>query len=154
LPLLAFRLAGQQKVRMLKAIAALLFLASTCIAQSSADGFFVVRNIKKSGALLTPAQLREAEKLYQSACAVVQRDFHGNAELRPRFNVLLGTDQNEVHGRTEIWLKQWSQTMFTEGVVVLAFDQVLTGDAIKQLGKHAAERATATVDLAELKQKR
>jgi hypothetical protein len=128
-----FRFAGQQKVRMLKTIAALLFLASTCIAQSSADGFFVVRNIKKPGALLSPAQMREAVKLYQSACAVVQRDFHGNAELRPRFTVLLGTEQNEVHGRTEIWL---------------------TGDAIKQLGKQAVERATAIVDLAELKQKR
>jgi hypothetical protein len=139
---------------MLKTIAALLFLASTCIAQSSADGFFVVRNIKKSSTRLTPAQLREAEKLYRSACAVVQRDFHGNAELRPRFTVLLGTDQNAVHGRTEIWLKQWSQTMFTEGVVVLAFDQVLTGDAIKQLGKQAAARVTAIVDIAELKQKR
>src|SRR5260370_28219997 len=126
MPLLDFRLAGQQKVRMLKTIAALLFLASTCIAQSSADGFFVVRNIKKPGTLLTPAQMREAEKLYQSACAVVQRDFHGNAELHPRFTVLLGADRNEAHGRTEIWLKQWSQTMFTEGVVVLAFGQVLT----------------------------
>ena len=154
MPLLDFRLAGQQKVRMLKTIAALLFLASTCIAQSSADGFFVVRNIKKSGALLTPVQMREAEKLYQSACAVVQRDFHGNAELRPRFTVLLGTDRNEVHGRTEIWLKQWSHAMFTEGVVVLAFNQLLTGDAIKQLGKQAVERATAVVDIAELKQKR
>jgi len=66
----------------------------------------------------------------------------------------LGTEQNEVHGRTEIWLKQWSQTMFTEGVVVLAFDQVLTGDAIKQLGKQAVERVTAIVDVAELRQKR
>jgi hypothetical protein len=139
---------------MLKAIAAFLFLASTCMAQSSADGFFVVRNIKESGALLTPAQVREAEQLYHSACAVVQREFHGNAELRPRFTVVLGTEQNEVHGRTEIWLKEWNQAMFTEGVVVLAFDQVLTGDAIKQLGKQAVQRATAVVDLAELKQRR
>ncbi len=139
---------------MLKTIAAVLFLASTCIAQSSAGGFFVVHNIKKSGDLLTPVQMREAEKLYQSACAVVQRDFHGNAELRPRFTVLLGTDRNEVHGGTEIWLKHWSHAMFTEGVVVLAFDEVLTADVIKQLGKQAVERATAIVDLAELKQKR
>jgi hypothetical protein len=143
-----------QRVRMLKAIAALLFLASTCIAQSSADGFFVVRNINKSGPLLTPGQMREAEQLYQSACAVVRSDFHGNAELRPRFTVLLGTDINQVHGGTEIWLKQWNQTTFTEGVVVLAFYQVLTGDAIKKLGKQAVQRATAIVDLAELKQKR
>ncbi len=98
--------------------------------------------------------MREAKKLYQSACAVVQRDFHGNAELRPRFTVLLGTDRNEVHGGTEIWLKHWSHAMFTEGVVVLAFDEVLTADVIKQLGKQAVERATAIVDLAELKQKR
>ena len=68
---------------MLKAIAALLFLASACVGQSSADGFFVVRNLKQSDDLLTPAQMREAERLYLNACAVVQHDFHGNGELRP-----------------------------------------------------------------------
>jgi hypothetical protein len=138
---------------MLKAIAALLFLASACVGQSSADGFFVVRNIKQSDGLLTPAQMREAERLYLNACVVVRHDFHSNGELRPRFTVLLGTERNEVHGRTEIWLKRWSQSVFTQGVVVLASDQVLTEDVIKQLGRQAVQRAAATVDLAELKQK-
>ena len=138
---------------MLKAIAALLFLASACVGQSSADRFFVVRNIKQSGDLLTPAQMSEAERLYLNACAVVQRDFHGNGELRPRFTVLLGMERNEVHGKTEIWLQRWSQSIFTEGVVVLAFDQVLTEDVIKQLGRQAVQRAAATVDLVELKPK-
>ena len=138
---------------MLKAIAALLFLASACVGQSSADRFFVVRNIKPSGDLLTSAQMSEAERLYLNACAVVRRDFHGNGELRPRFTVLLGTERNEVHSRTEIWLQRWSQSIFTEGVVVLAFDQVLTQDVIKQLGRQAVQRAAATVDLVELKAK-
>ena len=60
---------------MLKAIAALLFLASACVGQSSADGFFVVRNIKQSDDILTPVQMREAERLYLNACAVVRHDF-------------------------------------------------------------------------------
>jgi hypothetical protein len=138
---------------MLKAIAALLFLAPACVGQSSANGFFVVRNINQSDGLLTPAQMREAQRLYLNACTVVRNDFHSNGESRPRFTVLVGTERNEVHGRTEIWLKQWSQSVFTEGVVVLASDQVLTGDVIKQLGRQAVQRAAATVDLAELKQK-
>ena len=52
-------------------------------------------------------------------------------------------ERNEVHGKTEIWLKRCSQSMFTEGVVVLAFDQVLTENVIKQLGRQAVQRAAA-----------
>lgn len=135
---------------MLKIIAILFFYTGIALAQSSPDGMFAVQNLK-SGSLLTDAQMREAEKLYQSACAVVKRDLHGTTELRPRFTVVIGADHDEVHGRTEIWLKQWNPVMFTEGVVVLAFDQVLTPDAIKQMGQKAARQVNATIDAADFR---
>jgi len=140
---------------MLKAVLPLLLLASFCGAQSSSDGSFSVRHVKNASFSLTAAQMREAEKLYQSACAVITRDFQSNfssgSEIHPRFAVIVGTDLNEVHGRTEIWLKQWDPAIFVEGVVVLAFNQVLTPDRIKQLGSRALRYSNATVDVAGLK---
>ena len=136
---------------MLKLLTTLLFFATVSFAQSSSDGMFVVQNVKKSGSLLTAAQIRQAEKLYQSACAVVKREFHGTTDLRPRFTVVIGTDHNEVRGTSEIWLKQWNPAMFTEGVVVLAFEQVLTPDAIKQMEEEAVRYTEATIDVADLR---
>jgi hypothetical protein len=136
---------------MLKAIVTTLFLLSTCMAQTSSDSSFSVRHVTKPGFSLTPAQMREAEKLYQNACAVVQRDYHSSNELRPRFTVILGAEHDEVHGRTEIWLKRWNPAMFAQGVVVVAFDQVLTADVIKQLARRAVQYSNATVDVAEVK---
>jgi hypothetical protein len=138
---------------MLKAIVTFLLLLSACLAQSSSDGSFVVRRAKKSGSSLTPAQMHEAEKLYRNTCAVVQRDFHSGAELRPRLTVVLGAQHNEVRGDNEIWLTKWNPAMFAEGVVVVAFHQVLTDDVIKQLARRAVEYSDAMVDVAELKER-
>jgi hypothetical protein len=136
---------------MLKALVTTFFMVSLCIAQSS-DSFFSARHITKPGVSLTPAQMREAQKLYRNACAVVQRDFHSKSELRPRFAIVLGTDHDEVHGRTEIWLTKWNPSMFAQGVVVMAFDQVLTADLVKRLAGRAVQYSNATVDVTELQQ--
>jgi hypothetical protein len=95
--------------------------------------------------------MRQAEKLYQSACTVVKRDLHATMDLRPRFTVIIGTDHNEVHGRSEIWLKKWDPAVFTEGVLVLAFDQVLTRGAIKEMGERAVRYSEATIDVADFR---
>jgi hypothetical protein len=141
-----------QKALMLKAIVTIFFLLSTGFAQTSSDGSFSVRHITMPGVSLTPAQMHEAEKLYRNACAVVRRDFHSRIELHPRFTVVLGAELNEVHGRTEIWLTKWNPAMFTQGVVVVAFDQVLTADVVKQLAIRAVQYSNATVDVAEIKE--
>jgi hypothetical protein len=138
---------------MLKAVVTFFLLVSASLAQSSSDGSFVARYVTKSGSSLTPAQMHEAEKIYQNTCAVVQRDFHSSIELHPRFTVILGAQRNEVHGNTEIWLTKWNSAMFAEGVVVVAFHQVLTNDVIKQLARRAVAYSDATVDVAELKQR-
>jgi hypothetical protein len=136
---------------MLKAVVAAIFMVATCVGQSSSSGLFVVRHIKKSDFSLTPAQMREAEKLYVSICAVVRREFPGSGELRPRFTVVVGTERNEVHRQTEIWLKKWNPALFAEGVAVLAFDQVLTSELVRKLAKRGIEQSNAMVDVADLK---
>jgi len=48
-------------------------------------------------------------------------------------------------------MKKWDPAMFAEGVVVLAFDWILTGDTITELGKRAVRSSNASVDVAGLK---
>jgi len=137
---------------MLRAIVTAMFLVTSCLGQSSSGGFFVVRHIKKAEFSLTAAQMREAEKLYFSTCAVVRREFPGSGELRPRFTLLLGADRDEVHRQTEIWLRQWHPGLFAQGVAVLAFDQLLTSDLVRKLAKRGIQQSNATVDVSDLKE--
>jgi hypothetical protein len=153
---------------MLKVTLVLLVLASAGLAQSSSDGSFSVHHSKHANFSISPAQMHEAESLYQSACSVVQHDFPVSGGSHPHFTVILGTDHNEVHGaerkevsgsdrddvraKGEIWMTKWDPVVFAQGVVVLAFlDQVLTADTIKQMGKRAIRYSNATVDVAGLK---
>ena len=144
---------------MLRVIFTILVLASASLAQSSPDGSFSVRHSKKANFSLSPAQMREAESLYQNACAIVQRDFHrGERELHPHFTVVIGADRDEVraentllHVGNEIWMRKWHPSLFAQGVVVLAFGEMLTPDGIKELGMRAMRTTNATVDVAGLK---
>jgi hypothetical protein len=146
---------------MLKLMFALLALASVTLAQSSTDGSFSVHHLNRANFQLNPSQMREAESLYKSACATVQQDFHNAGELHPRFIVIIGADHNEVYanlnhrsaveGSAEIRMKKWNPTVFAQGVVFLAFDQILTTDLIAQLGTRALRYSNATVDVNGLK---
>jgi hypothetical protein len=82
--------------------------------------------------------MREAERLYQSACAVVRHEFQSDVELHPHFTVVIGTERDELNctrtERGEIRMKKWDPIKFTQRNVILAFEQMLTPDAIVQLG--------------------
>jgi hypothetical protein len=137
---------------MFKIMFTLLVLASAGLAQSSPDGSFSVRHSKHAKFSLSPVQMREAESLYQSACAVVKRDFHGGAgELHPHFTVIIGADEDEVHGKAEIRMKKWNPAVFAQGVVVIAYYEALTADVVVQLANRAIRYSNATVDVAGLK---
>lgn len=136
---------------MVRIVFALLVLASTGLAQSSSDKSFSVRHSKHENFSLSSAQMREAESLYRSACVVVEREFHSAGELHPHFTVIIGADRDEILLRKEIRMRAWNPTMFAQGVVVLAFDQVLTDDVIVQLATRAVRHSNAMVDVAGLK---
>jgi hypothetical protein len=148
---------------MLKIMLTVFILASAGLAQSSSDGSFSVRQARHANLSLTPAQMREAESLYQSACLVVRHDCPTGAGefYPPHFTVVIGADSNEVHGnivpskkahsQPEIWLKKWNPMVFAEGVVVLAFDQLLTEDRVAQLRNRAVRYSRAAVDVSNLK---
>ena len=140
---------------MFKAMFVLLVLSSAGSAQSSSDGSFSVHHFTNANYSLKPAQMREAENIYHSACATVELDFHrAGSELHPRFTVVVGAEADQVHSRRiqagEIWMKKWDPTMFAQGVVVLAFDEMLTRDVILQLTNRALRQSNATVNVAGL----
>jgi len=147
---------------MLKLIVTLLALASASLAQSSSDKSFVVMHSKQPDFSLSAAQMQEAESLYKSACEVVQREFHaGSGALHPRFTVIIGADTDEVYGvmsesknldgAIQIRMKKWNPISFTQGVVVIAFDQMLRTALIDQLATRAVRHSGATLDAAGLK---
>jgi hypothetical protein len=140
---------------MFKVMFVLLCLSSVGLAQSSADGTFSVHHVTDTGYSLRPAEMREAESIYHRVCAAVQHEFHrGAGELHPQLRVVIGAERNEVHSvRTqvgEIWMKKWDPITFAQGVVVLAFDQMLTHDVIVQLGDRGFHQSNAAVDVADL----
>jgi hypothetical protein len=137
---------------MLKLMVILLIAVSAAIAQSSSDGSFSVHHSKHANFSLSREQMREAESLYHSACVVVHQDFHSSPGIvHPHFTVVIGAETNEVHNMEEIRMKKWNPTMFAEGVVILAYQQELTADKVKQLSNRAVRYSNATVDVAGLK---
>ena len=142
---------------MWKTLLILFVLSSHGLAQTSSDGSFSVRHLKKPNFSLNKEQMRDAETIYRNACAVVQRDFLSAAgELHLHFTVVIGADQNQVLSRRltqddEIWMKRWDPNVFAQGVVLLAVDQSLTPDVVKRLGKRAVRHSNATVDVSGFK---
>lgn len=94
----------------------------------------------------------EAKKIYLSACAVVEREFGRTLPLAPRVNLVLGTDKNEVWfpGR-EIRLAKWNRDTFAQGVVWLAFEDLMPSQQRLTIAKRAVNSADSTVELEQLK---
>ena len=90
----------------------------------------------------------EAEKIYFSACAVVQREFGASHELRPRVTLVLGANKNNqglYFKSREIRLAKWDRYMFAQGVAWLAFEDLMPQEQLLLVSKRAVAWADATV---------
>jgi hypothetical protein len=117
------------------------------MATSSTLGFFTILN---PGNLEMPAA--EADKLYLSACEVVEREFNRATPLRPQLTLVLGADKDQVHYPSrQIQLVRWDKYRFTQGVVTLALEDMAPPDEKKKLSVLAVSKVDATVSLCELK---
>ena len=94
----------------------------------------------------------EAQKIYISAWSIVQQEFGRTLPLAPRVNLVLGADRNEVWlpGR-EIRLTKWNRDAFAQGVVWLAFENLMTSQRRLSIARRAVNSANATVEVEELK---
>lgn len=126
----------------LKFAISILALAGVCLAQ---DGL----TIRSKGKQKWPAG--EVQKIYLSACSVVQREFGGNRPVAPRVTLVLGADQNEIwfQGR-EVRLKQWDGYAFAQGVVWLAFEDLMPSQQRLTIAKRAVVWADSTVEIEQL----
>ncbi len=119
-----------------------LVLAGTCRAQ---DGLTIDNNHKER------VSAPEVEKIYSSACSVVQREFESRHPLHPQVRLVLGADKNEVRfaGR-EIRLTKWNPYNFAQGVVWFAFEDLMPSQQRLTIAKRAVTWADSTVEIERL----
>lgn len=93
----------------------------------------------------------EAEKIYLSACSAVQREFGSNHAVRPQVTVVLGADKDELSfDEREIRLTKWDRYAFAQGVVMLAFEDLMPVDERLIPANRAMIWADSTVDIERL----
>jgi len=108
-----------------------------------AQNLFAVQN---KGNQKWPAE--DADRLYLSACSVVQREFGGGRPVRPQITLVLGSDRDEaVIAIREIRLTKWNPYLFAQGVVAIAFQNLMTPDERLVVAKRAVNWAGSTVDI-------
>ena len=126
----------------MKSAVSVLALVGACIAQ---DGLAIDSKHKEGVSTV------EAEKIYSSACSVVQREFDIKHPLHPQVRLVLGADKNEIWlvGR-EIRLIKWNPYAFAQGVVWLAFEDLMPSQQRLTIAKRAVAWAGSTVEIERL----
>jgi hypothetical protein len=83
--------------------------------------------------------------------SVVQREFGISHPLYPRARLDLGADKNEIWfaGR-EISLTKWNRYAFAQGVVGLAFEELMPSQQRLTIAKRAVTLADSTVEIERL----
>ena len=113
-------------------------LTAACFAQEGLT-------VRAKGKQTWPAA--EAQKIYRSACAVVQREFSANPSVAPSVTSVLGADKNEVEfGQQEIRLKKWDRNAFAQGVVMVAFGDLMP-DGSAAMARRAVTWADQTLEV-------
>ena len=125
-----------------KLAAFVLALTTACSAQ---DGL----TVQNRGNQKWPAA--EAEKIYRSACAVVQHEFGRTLPLAPPVMLVVGADKNVISftGR-EIRLTKWDRRAFAQGVVWLAFEDLMPSQERLAMTTRALNWADSTVEVEQL----
>jgi len=90
-------------------------------AQMVAAQNFAVRNPKN---LDWPKA--EAEKIYAFATRTVEDEFRPRQAVHPQFTLVLGYEKDQLDvNSSELRLRKWDRRMFTEGVILFGFEQML-----------------------------
>ena len=94
----------------------------------------------------------EAQRIYLCVCAVVEREFGRALPVAPKVTLVLGADRNEVwlNGR-EIRLTKWNRQAFAQGVVWLAFEDLMPSQQRQDIAARALNWADSTVGVEQLR---
>jgi len=125
----------------LRFLIVLLILTTVCLAQEGLT-------VQSKGKQKWPAA--EANKIYLSACSVVQREFGATHSVAPTITLVLGANSNVVRfEEREIRLTKWDRNAFAQGVVMLAFEDVMLVRRVA-MAKRAVIWVDTTVDVERL----
>src|SRR6266446_7201654 len=90
----------------------------------------------------------EADKLYLSACSAVQREFGGSRSIRPQITLVLGANKDQaVIDSREIRLIKWNPYLFAQGVVVIAFEDLMPPEHRSAVARRAVNWAGSTIEI-------
>ena len=93
----------------------------------------------------------EAQKLYVSACAVVRQEFHDPHLNNPVVTLVVGADKDAMLSQErEIRLVRWNPYLFVQGVVMLAFQDLLPAERKLSMTTRAVSQANATIAVQQL----
>ena len=112
-------------------------IGASCMAQNR----LVIRGVTTQG------WQADAEKIYISACLAVEREFRIIDPSRPKATLIVGAHENRAYTESkEIRLINWDPGLFAQGVVVIAFHQLLPESKQKSVAKRAVTWASSVVD--------
>lgn len=129
--------------RLLKVAVVAFTLTTACLAQEA------LVTVSDNGKHKWHAE--EVDKIYLSACTTVQREFGGDRAVRPRVALVLGSDKNGVNfDAGQVVLVKWDRDLFAQGVVILAFEDLMTAERRVRIAKRALNWTDATVNVAQI----
>jgi hypothetical protein len=128
--------------RGIKSVVCWLLLITSCVAQ---EGLTIKNRSKEK------VQDVEVQKLYASACAVVRQEFHDSHVNNPVVTLVIGADKDEMLAEErEIRLVRWDPYLFAQGVVMLAFHDLLTVERRLSMTSRAVSQSDASVAVQQL----
>lgn len=87
----------------------------------------------------------EVDKIYLSACSAVQKEFGGNSTAGTRLKLVLGAEKNGVDfEKKEVQLVRWDRDLFAQGVVELAFWDLMTPERRMAIAKRVLSPEATT----------
>lgn len=130
----------------MKAIGLAAVIITLAIASWTQDGFTLDGNGKNQSVAA------EAQKIYDAACAAVEREFGLHRNVRPEFKLVLGAPRSSVDfDRRELRLTKWNPYLFAQGVVMLAIQELMPPRQRVEMAMRAVNWADSTVDVQQLK---
>ena len=120
----------------------LVILVTSCMAQ---DGLTIQNRSKEK------VQEAEVQKLYFAACSIVRQEFHDQHLDNPNMTLIVGADKDEMALKErEIRLVRWNPYLFAQGVVMLAFQDLLSVQRKLNMTSRAVSQADATVAVQQI----
>ena len=124
--------------RAMKFVVPILVFLTSCLAQEPLS----IRILSKQKSPV------DAQKIYLSACSAVQREFGASQALRPQLTLVIGGHGNVLEwDRREIHLQKWDADLFAQGVVMLAFEELLPVQQRLAVARRAVTWADSTVEV-------